>query len=308
MLKKLGCLVLALILVAGISLFFAWSTILTAVVQEALSTARTNGARIAWGKVTAAGTAVDIKAFEIWLPGPAVGPGFRPPIQLEFSNASGALPLSSLVSLAPRADWSLNGYGGTIKGDASSFTSVPTGSIIAEGVNIALHPQLRALGLASAVLSGTAKEVTFAPFPATKAEFAVQVSGLSIPTFPEQFALLKLPPIEDGAITVEGTIKGGVVDARSVRASSNVLTADGQFRFTQPLAGGKSTCEGKLSVSLTERGMKALGPWLPLISNSALSADTRTFEVRITGVQCTSSTREPRVGNMCIVTRYQRTV
>jgi len=306
-LKKLTYICLGLAVVVACVCFFAWSTIVRAAVQEALSSIRASGARIGWTGVEVNGTEVGIRTFDVWVPGPPVAGGIRPPIQVEFQDAKVAVPIGSVLTLAPVAHWSVSTYGGRLEGTASALTEIPQGNIRIDGVDLGQHPQIRALGLDSAVISGRIDDAVFAQFPASKGVFDLQASKISIPKYPEQFALLRLPPIADAAIVVKGCVGGGVVDATSVRLSSTLLEADGRVKFVQPLAGGKNTCEGSFKVSLTDGGMEVFALWLPIISGNSLTSGTRTFEIRLTGVECLGARPAPGrlvLGDMCISTRF----
>ena len=81
---------------------------------------------------------------------------------------------------------------------------------------------------------------------------------------------------------------------------------DGKFRFTRPRTGGKATCEGTFSVLLGE-GSESIAQWLPIVTNNALTAEQRSFDVRLTGLECDRAPTGPgqlKLGTMCLHARF----
>jgi hypothetical protein len=176
------------------------------------------------------------------------------------------------------------------------------------------------------VLNGSLTNAIFAPVPDGRAAFSLKLSKIDMPSLPDIIAmairggansdvvlasllnsLKNLPPLNNGELAVDGSLQAELLNLTSLRLTSSVLGLNGWFKLAFPAHGQRGTCEGELVVSLADALMTAVGDWLPLVTNNALTSNTRNFKVRLTGVECSSPKfgfGEAFVGGMCIRFRF----
>lgn len=264
------------------------------IAHKGLEQARQNGANISWNGLTAGPSSVGLESLTVWIPGPKVKGTLAIPISLELQKLSVDLNLGSLLALSPTVTYGTELYGGTISGDAKREGGATRINANVEDVEIGRHPQLSSLGVKGGATSGTLQEMSIIPEGVNGGTFSLRVRELEIPAVEAVRTLLKTDTLGTVDLDAEGTASPSAVDVTSIRLSSLFGSVVGSFTASEHLTRSPAL-QGSFEVSLSERGIESIGPWLPLIPGADLPPSTSAFTVTVASTPCSSSRAIPTV-------------
>jgi hypothetical protein len=207
------------------------------------------------------------------------------------------------VLFDPIVDFSLAAYGGSIEGTIIQLRTSPRITTTFHGVDLAKHDQFRALGIASAVISGVLSEFKLVNENSPQGSFDVDIRQIEVPNPPQSIPLIKLSSLSDGTIHVRGTLDPDSVDLAEVKITSSYGAVDGAGRALNLTRKGSESAEGEFRVSIGEALHSQIAQLLPALSNNVLQPSTRAFKARMKGFPCS---REPRalgdlqLGTLCL--------
>ncbi len=287
----------------GVAGYLLWPTILRVVAQEALRSAQRSGARISWEGLTIDGFTASLESFGAWLPGPVLKGGIRPPIKLDLGKTQLRVRPWSLIKLDPVVDFTLGAYGGSIEGTATDVRSAPRISVTLRDVDLGKHDQFRALGISSAVVSGSLSDFQLAQGNSVKGSFDVLVRRIEVPTIPQSLSLIKLPPLSDGEINVRGSVDTDSVEVPEVKINSSYGAAQGSGRALNLRQPGGQSAAGDFHISISDALHPQVSKFLPILSGNVLKASTRAFKARMVGSPCARISRsfgDLQLGTLCV--------
>ncbi|MEN9847246.1 MAG: hypothetical protein RIS36_2393 [Pseudomonadota bacterium] len=268
--------------------FFFWPSIVRFIAHKGLEQARQSGANISWNGITSGPLSVGLESLTVWMRGPRVKGAFAIPISLELQNLSVDLKLRSLLALSPTVTYRTELYGGTIRGDAKRVSGATRLNANLLDVEIGSHPQLLSLGIKGGATSGTLQEMTIISEGVNGGTFSLKVRKLELPAVEAIRPLLKTDTLGTVDLDAEGTASPSAVTVKSIRLSSLLGSIVGSFTASEHLS-HSPTLKGSFEVSLSERGIESLGPWLPLIPGAQLPPSTAAFTLTVASTPCSSS-------------------
>lgn len=295
--------IVSIIAALGVGMYFLWPTILRVVAQEALRSAQRSGARISWEGLTVNGFTISFESFGAWFPGPRLNQGMRPPIKIDLESSQFHVRPWSLILLDPVIDFTVNAYEGSIAGTASRVRTSPQLSAKIQGVNLAKHDQFRALGIASALVSGTLSDFERTPDNAAQGTFDIVVSQIEAPKIPQSLSLMKLSPLSRGEIHLQGTLDPDKVELTQVKIDSSYGSVDGVAKALNLLRRGSESADGEFRVGIGDEIHAQVAPLIPALSNNVLQSSTRQFKARMKGFPCSRGPRalgDLELGNLCL--------
>jgi len=297
--------VVGVLLVAAVA--FLWSPLLTLALQDQLRQLRDSGSRFGWKGAAVHGLQIGAEGFNIWIPIPVNRMPL--PVNLEFQNLSfQPLVFDFIRGNGPSLQFAAEAYGGSISGSALSVMKNARLKAEIKDLDLGLHPQLQALGLRSALVNLSIDGVSKGPQELPDGELVVKVSKIDLPAFPANVTMFPLPPIKDGAISFRLLAEPMQMTLSDLNGSCDHGSITGRIRVNAPTQNQRGNMDGDLNVTLTDTGAKLVGQWLPVISNGVLTATTKSFRIRLTGVACQSSRGGPpefRMSGMCVRPRFE---
>lgn len=224
--------------------------------------------------------------------------GFAP-FKLELGNIK-SIPLqfqigSPLVSISPRIsppwlnlNFNAQAYDGAIKGALTGVSANGMLSLVATGINLSKHPQVRSFGVLSGLLGFELVKHPLDLDWLESATYKIELRELDI----------ELPGIVSGLVKGLNSLKRGDLSVSASIAKGGVLILKGG-RFSSSLGVLELNAEGIIEKSAQIRELKAninfnligedsnkLIPWLPIITNGAISGERRNFSAKIRSVGC----------------------
>ena len=287
----------------AVGVYLLWPSLMRVVVQEALRSAQREGARISWEGLTVSGFTVSVESLGLWLPGPPLRGGFRPPIKIDLERSQAQLRPSSLLAFNPSVDFTLRAYGGSIDGTVTGLRTSPRVSARFQDVDLAKHDQLRALGLSSALVSGSLTEFEQVSKDAIRGSFDIFIRRIEVPRIPPALSIVKLQPLKDGEIHLRGMIDPDNVNLDEVKIASSYGSAQGACRAINLLQQGNESADGEFQVTIGDALHPEISPFLPMLSNKVLQSETRRFTAKMKGMSCSRSQRslgDLALGALCV--------
>jgi hypothetical protein len=209
----------------------------------------------------------------------------------------------SLLLLSPTVDFTLHAYGGSIEGTSTVSTTSPRISARFHDVDLAKHDQLHALGFTSAVLSGSLTDLEQVSLASLQGSFDLVISRIHVPRLPPALSVVKLDPLENGELHVRGAIDPNTINLEEVKIDSSYGAAQGACKARNLSQGGSESAEGEFQVMISDTLHPQISPFLPMLSNNVLRADTRRFTARMKGFPCARGPRslgDVALGSLCI--------
>jgi hypothetical protein len=215
----------------------------------------------------------------------------KPPVFFHSQDAICQInPLRLLAG--PQLTCSANLYRGTFNGAFSGTWPGSSGLVSATFSKIDLreHPQLLGLGIQSGTLSGALREGKISSGKLNAGIFEVQLSDFSKPAPTIISAQMLRLPLD---ISIPA-IKGLMVTIKGQLAANHLSIAQGDVAFqfgTMHLTGDVDLNDGgqiyqlnvNSEISLSEEGLKQVGPLLPSLNSPSVTSETRNFRVTING-------------------------
>jgi hypothetical protein len=272
-------------------------------VQDALRSAQRDGIRISWSGVEASGFHVTLESFGAWIPGPTIKNTLRAPIKIDLENARIYLDPLSILRLDPSIEFSVEAYGGAVSGTVSSVLNGPKLSAELASIDLGRHPQLRPLGLATALLSGSIRELQTSASSVTSGTFNLAMERMEFPEIGQWVPLVKLAPLVDGSIKVRGRVDSSSVFIDDLSLQSPYGHALGSCEARNIDGAGAPSAHGSFKVTISQTLQQQIGPFLPVLSGNRLSATTEEFGVTMKGARCRPGAGvlgEIPLGSLCV--------
>lgn len=305
---------LALFVLMVLGLLVAlWPTLLGYGAQYALRHAQSPSLRLVWSGVRGSWSGIHIDSLEclVAVPAKGAGPVKAVPVRLALSNVwirpSVIAALLNREALAVSAEI----FGGSVSATISSPFSGPATAVAVADIDLAelaLFPEMRALGLRTGAVSGsfTASSVTPGRIPA--GTFSLTVKNFSIPSN-QYTSLLKLGPQDAVDLAITGSSSPDTITVESLTLDSELgkLSGKGKALFKDPQYPDK--VESTAAISLTERGSQRLGAWLPVMTSNAIQSDVKALTVSSSLVPCnTASAFNMQFGSrrICFKNRFEK--
>jgi hypothetical protein len=224
--------------------------------------------------------------------------GFAP-LRLELGKIK-SIPLhfqinSPLVSLSPRIlppglkiNISAEAYGGELTGTLAGLSDNGMLNLIAKGIDLSKHPQMGSLGVISGHLSFEISKHPLGLDWMDAASYKIDLNNLDL-ELPEIISgLVKgLSSLRRGDLSLSLSIaKGGGFNLKGGKFNSSFgemeLTAEGVIEKSAQLRDVRAQVRFNL---VGDDGAKLL-PWIPILTNGALSGEQRRFSAEIGSVRC----------------------
>lgn len=201
-----------------------------------------------------------------------------------------------------RATVALEGYGGRIESTAhpTLFGGPVTGDISARGLQIARHPQLHALGIASGQLDVTASALTLESGNLSRGTFSLDLTDAALPQplsiRPGQLGLplgISIPAITDIDARLTGTLDGAHLVLPELKLTSSLGSFTGSARV--PRNHGEELILDGL-ILLTPSGIEQIGPYLAIASGGTIVPDGGKIRLAVRGPTTAPRFRLTRAG------------
>ena len=285
---------LAIVVLTLLALFVAlWPTLLGYGAQYALRQAQSPSLRLVWSGVHGTWRGIHIDSLEslIAVPAQGTGPIKAVPVRLELRNVW--IRPSLISALVNQEALSVSGeiFGGSLSGSVSSLFSVPTTTLAIAGIDLAelaLFPEVRALGLRTGSVSGSITMASAKPGQIPSGTFSLAVKNFSVPSN-QYTSLLKLGPQDTLDLVLEGSSTADTVSVESLTVNSELgkLSGRGKAVFKVPQFPDK--VESTAAIALSARGSERLGAWLPIMTSNAIQSDGKALTVVSSLVPCNGS-------------------
>jgi len=270
------------------------------VAERELIKIKERGVRVQVQGITGFLVGVSAVSAEGWLELPLAKGAVRSfPVQLTAENVAVSLqprlnPFRTSVKLSAAA------YGGTLGANLTDLFATPHVSATIDGLDIGLHPQLRAIGIEQGSIRLSLTDHPLRPVWERDATYALDLTNLDL-----------LPPSSIQQISGVSRLENGQASLRATIRKGGGLTID-SGTFDSSLASGTLlgtagiTPKGELvnvnatvRVNLDRDGSPKLAAWLPIITNQAVSNDAKSFVCNFRTTTCGSS-GSIRAGASCL--------
>jgi hypothetical protein len=218
-------------------------------------------------------------------------------LQLRFGLSEAHLKLFPL-----RSEVYLAAYGGAITATLRPeiFGEAVSGEIVASGLRLAEHAQLNALGVTAGTLSGIVSPLITDPHGIAEAAFSLTLADGAKPepfkVSPGVFGIpfgFAIPPVTELSIRVRGAVAPPHIALNEIAIGSSLGTFSGSAKVPRE-AQGTLSVDGLLT--LTEEGVKELGPYLTIASGGTLVVDRSKIRLFVRGPLKAPRVRITRAG------------
>jgi hypothetical protein len=240
-----------------------------------------------WNGLSAGFSSVGLDSLTLWIPGPRVKGSFALPVSLEMHQLSLALQPGSLLTLSPRVAFSTNLYGGALGGEGETRGGGAAFTATLRDIELGKHPQLSTVGVRGGVVNGTVQDLHLIPSGVDGGTFSLQLRQLEPPSIEALTTLLRTRELGTIDVDAEGEVSPSAAQFDTLRLSSLFGSVVGELTVTNHLT-PQPSIKGAFEISLSEKGVSTLGPWLPLIPNAGLDATASAFAVSVTSVPCSA--------------------
>lgn len=270
-----------------VTLGACWPSFLRYAALRGLQQARSEGINMTWNGLSAGFSSVGLDSLTVWIPGPRVKGAFAIPVSVELQQLSLAVRPGSLLKLSPRVAFSTILYGGVLVGEGETQGMGASITATLTDIELGKHPQLSTLGVRGGVVNGAVENLHFIPSGVDGGTFSLQLRRLEPPSIDALTTLLRTRELGTVDVDAEGEVSASAARFSTVRLSSLFGSVLGELTVTNHLTPQPST-KGSFEISLSEKGVSILGPWLPLIPNAGLDATTSAFAISVTSVPCSA--------------------
>jgi len=264
-----------------------WPSFLRYAALRGLQQARSYGTNMTWNGLSAGFSSVGLDSLTVWIPGPRVKGSFAIPVSLELQQLSLAVKPGSLLKLSPKVAFSTNLYGGVMVGEGETQGMGASVTATLTDIELGKHPQLSTLGVRGGVVNGAVENLHLIPSGVDGGTFSLQLRKLEPPSIDALTTLLRTREFGTVDFDAEGEVSASAARFTTVRISSLFGSVLGELTVTNHLT-PQPSIKGSFEVSLSEKGVSTLSPWLPLIPNAGLEATTSAFAVSVTSVPCSA--------------------
>ena len=310
---RIRSLLLLLVLLALALIIAIWPHIVAYGVQYSLKSARSPRFNPVWTGMKGTWQGVHIDSVDTLLIVPTDGKTAikSVPVKLSLQNVWVKPSILSALLNQQALGFSAEIFGGSISGSLSSVLGEPSASIAASGIDLsqlALFPEVRATGIRTGTIEGTASMSKIVPGEIPDSTFSVSLRDFTLP--PNQLtSILKLDPSEKAQVMVSGSTSRDAISVESLTIQSSL----GKIRLKGTAVGriGQriERVEATTGVELTQHGVEALGAWLPLVTNNSIASNTTNFTVRTTTAACSGKSLyalQLRNQTLCFSNQFER--
>jgi hypothetical protein len=210
---------------------------------------------------------------------------------------------ASLLRLSPSITFTAQLYGGSLEGRVTDLFSTPHLWVRCTQVDLARHPQLRALGVTGASLSAQIENAALAPATLSAERFAFELSQVAVTNLPSRLGFATLPQLQNAQLTVRGRSAASQLELQEVTVAAPygaVRRGDATLQLSN---GTPTAASGSFDLTIAPETHRQLAQLLPALSNNILTPATRSFTARLSGVACTSRPRalgDIALGALCL--------
>jgi hypothetical protein len=297
--SKRSIILVLVIILASVAIGLVPS-VLQLVAERGLIKIRERGVRVQVHGIAGFLIGVSADSAEGWAEVPLKNGAIRSfPVQITVENAAISLrprlnPFHSSVELSAAA------YGGKLGATLTELFATPHISAQIDGLDIGLHPQLRALGMEQGSIRLSLTDHPLRPVWERDATYALDLKNVDLlpPSSIQQIS--GVSRLENGQASLRATIRRGgglTIDSGTFDSSLASGTLLGSAGIT---TGGELTSvNATVRVNLDRDGSPKLAAWLPIITNQAVSSDAKSFVCNFRSANCGSS-GSIRVGAGCL--------
>ncbi len=271
-----------------VTLGACWPSLLRFAALRGLQHARSDGTNMTWNGLSAGFSSVGLDSLTVWIPGPRVKGSFAIPVSVELQQLSLGVRPASLLKLSPKVAFSTNLYGGVIVGEGETKGMGAAVSATVTDIELGRHPQLSTLGLRGGVVNGSVENLHLIPSGVDGGTFSLQLRQLAPPSIDTLTTLLRTRELGTIDVDTEGEVSPSAARFSTVRLSSLFGSVLGDLTVANHLT-PQPSIKGSFEISLSDKGVSTLGPWLPLIPNAGLDATASAFAVSVTSVPCSTA-------------------
>lgn len=207
--------------------------------------------------------------------------------EISFTNLLINLSPTTVITGHPEAQFSAQIYGGALDGVVRCNFLCTEISLTAHlrDVKLSRHPQLGAAGISSGELTINVQELLVkrdgAPIALRAATLELKDLGKAKPSSVP--GGLFIP--EFGRINITGSayLNSQVLTINSLSLGSDYLTSEAESTINLNSEGRVSDFKASGIVDIREAGAPLISPWLPRLSQGALSDSARRFKILATG-------------------------
>jgi hypothetical protein len=241
---------------------------------------------------------LEAKQVESWIPIRVNGAGVGAiPLQLRAEDLRVSAGLNPL-SLHMRAQAAI--YGGTAHATVTNLFSAPKVAATAQRVDLAIHPQLRALGVEFGTVEATINNHPVEGVWNDEALYSISLDNLELlaPVWLQNYG--GISEIRHGRATLQATVQqGGQLTLHSSNFDCSLGSGALQGTALLKAGGDIDSINGSIRVNLDRPDSDKVARWLPLIAGSGMTSDATSFICAIRSAKCGAPGTLP-VGKGCV--------
>jgi hypothetical protein len=244
---------------------------------------------------------ISAKQVESWLPIGVRTAGVRTiPLQLQAEDvrvSAGFSPLA--LQLRVYAEAAI--YGGSAQATFTNLVSAPKVEGAARGVDVSIHPQLRALGIESGIVEAT---ITNHPLDGKwkdDASYTLSLDNLEILPPGWLQTMGGISQVRNGRAVLRATVRqGGQLSLQS--SSFDCSLASGSLQGTAIIteSGDLMNVNASIRVNLDRPDSDKIGRWLPIIAGSGIASNATSFVCAIRSTRCGATAGARSFANGCV--------
>ncbi len=283
---------LIILLVLATLVTLLWPQLLSYAAQYALQSAQSPSLKLSWTGAQGYREGVHFDSIDAIasVSTGSKGPIKALPVRISASNVWIKPTFLSALINQQAATFSADLLGGSVSGSLSGALGSPTISVAWSNIEVAAlarYPVVRAVGISTGVLEGTATVSGLDPATPPRSLFSATLRDFAIPR--NSFSsVLKLQPGDLVTVSVSGSSSPETVAFQplSITGFFGKIISNGTVAVS-PQAGIRDV-DVSTNVELTPSGGQRFGQWLPLLSNNLIQAETRSFSLKSKTIPCPS--------------------
>ena len=223
------------------------------------------------------------------------------PVNYRFEDIEVLARIPLLTPWKPGVTVNARAYGGRIDAVASDLTAAPTLSAEISQVNLSLHPQLRALGFDSGLLSALVKNHPLSLNQVSTSEYSVRVEQVELALPSSISDLIKISALSQGKLSCNLSLApSGSFALPTCEFSSSAAKLTLSGRGTLIKMQSIDQFSGTLNVNLLGEDGAKLSQWMPILTNQRVRSVDSNFSCSLQIGACGSlSSFDFRIGPRC---------
>ena len=267
--------------------------------EQALIKLQDGGTRVSAEGIRGFVLGIGADSVEGWLPVKASN-GQKFPVQIRVEDFTGRIKLPLLPPGLPRTELRALMYGGDVSIETPLVSGGKWISMNAKGIDLSLHPQLRALGIEEGKVS-----ISFDEHPSdlkwkVETHYLVDLASFRFTPPSEIRRFISLNDVSNGSLKADLVAKpSGEIHLNAAEFDSSL--ASGKISgLARILANGELIISSlNLKVDLNRQDSSKLASWLPLITNNKVATDATGFSCSFQSTSC-SERHELNLGRSCL--------